>query len=89
MTWGVDFTSQARADLVGLDADVSDAVTETLVGWMTTGPPQENGRRLAGVLFFEATLLGRYLLGYPIKEDPPAFVVLWLRRKPASSGEPR
>ena len=84
MTWGVDFTSQARADLVGLDVDASDALTELLVGWMATGPPQENGRQLAGVLFYEATLVGRYLLGYSIKDDPPAFVVLWLRRKPGA-----
>jgi hypothetical protein len=85
VTWAVDFTSQARADLVGLDADVSDALTETLLRWMATGPPQDNGRRLAGVLFYEFTLLGRYLLGYSIKDDPPALVVLWLRRKPGTS----
>lgn len=87
MTWGVDFTSQARADLVGLDADASDVLTETLISWMAIGPPRENGRRLAGVLFYEATVLGRYLLGYSIKDDPPAFIVLWLRRKPGTSDE--
>lgn len=89
MTWSIAFTSQARADLVGLDTDASDAVTEALGGWMATGPPKENGRRLAGVLFYEATIVGRYLLGYSIKDDPPAFVVLWLRRKPGTTDERR
>ena len=82
MTWGIDYTSQVRADLVGLDADVSDAITELLVEWMTSGPPCENARVLAGIEFYEAVVADRYLLGYSVKEAPARLVLMWLRRKP-------
>lgn len=85
MTWGIDFTSQIRADLVGLEADFVDLLTDTLVEWVQNGPPRENTRELAGMIFYEATIAERYLLGYMIKDDPPAVALLWLRRKPGAS----
>lgn len=85
MTWGIDFTSQIRADLVGLEAEVVDLLTDTLVEWVQDGPPRENTRELAGMTFYEVTIAERYLLGYMIKDDPVAVALLWLRRKPAAS----
>jgi len=85
VTWGIDYTSQIRADLVGLDADVSDAITELLVVWMASGPPRENARVLAGIGFYEAVVADRYLLGYSVKEAPARLALLWLRRKPGVS----
>lgn len=85
MTWGIDFTSQIRADLVGLEAEVVDLLTDTLVEWVQDGPPREKTRELAGMTFYEATIAERYLLGYMIKDDPLAVALLWLRRKPAAS----
>ena len=84
MTWRVDFTDQARADVVGLDTEVSAEITDMLLAWMASGPPRENERVLAGITFYESEIAGRYLLGYSTKEDPPAFVVLWPRQKPGS-----
>jgi len=82
VTWGVDFTTNARADLVGLEPEISEAVTEALVSWTQGGPPRENRRQLGGIVFYEATVAGRYLVGYTVREEPQSFVVLWLRRKP-------
>jgi hypothetical protein len=86
VTWGVDFTSRARADLVGLQPEVADTITDTLVDWVQNGPPRENERELAGMVFYEASIVDRYLVGYMVKDDPPAFVILWLRRQPGTSG---
>lgn len=44
MTWGVDYTSRVRADLVGLDPDVGNAITDMVVAWMAEGPPREHER---------------------------------------------
>jgi hypothetical protein len=73
VTWGVDFTSRARADLVGLQPEVADTITDTLVDWVQNGRPRES-------------IVDRYLVGYMVKDDSPAFVILWLRRQPGTSG---
>jgi hypothetical protein len=31
VTWDVDFTTQAREDLVGLDLELMEAITDTLI----------------------------------------------------------
>lgn len=82
MTWGVDYTSRMRADLVGLDSDVSNAITDLVVAWMAEGPPKELERVLAGLTFYEAPVAGRFLVGYMVDDKAPRFVLLWLRRKP-------
>jgi hypothetical protein len=45
-----------RADLVGLDSDISDAITDMVVAWMAEGPPRDNERALPGVTFYEAVV---------------------------------
>jgi mRNA-degrading endonuclease RelE of RelBE toxin-antitoxin system len=82
VTWGVDFTSRVRTDLVGLESDVHDAITETLLDWARNGPPRERGRTMQGIEFYEATVAERYLLAYSIDDARRTFVVLWIRQKP-------
>jgi hypothetical protein len=82
VTWGIDFTSRVRTDLVGLEEQTSEALTDTLMAWVENGPPRENRRQLGGVEFFETTIAQRYLLGYVVREDPPGVLLLWLRRRP-------
>lgn len=82
MTWGIDFTSQVRADLVGLEEEASEELTDVLMAWVEDGPPRENRRHLGGFEFFEATVAQRNLLGYMVREDPPGVLLLWLRRRP-------
>jgi hypothetical protein len=85
VTWGIDYTTQARADLVGLDADVTEAITDALVSWLAEGLPRRNERVLAGIRFYEATVADRVIVGYTVKDEPPAFALLWIRTKPGSS----
>lgn len=82
MTWGVDYTTRMRADLVGLDPDVGDAVTDMVVAWMAEGPPREHERVVADFTFYEARVADRFLIGYLVDDKAPRFVLLWLRRKP-------
>jgi len=82
VTWGIDFTSRVRADVVGLEERDSEELTDALMVWVENGPPRENRRQLGGVEFFEATIAQRYLLGYIVREDPPGVLLLWLRRRP-------
>lgn len=84
MTWDVDFTTQAREDLVGLDLELMEAITDTLIAWLAEGPPRQNERVLADIRFYEASVADRVILGYSVKEDPPAFALLWVRTKPGS-----
>ncbi len=70
MTWCIDFTTRARQDLVGLDAGLMEAVTDTLVGWLAEGPPRQSERVLAGVRFYEASVADRVILGYTVKRGP-------------------
>jgi hypothetical protein len=82
VTWGIDFISRVRTDLVGLEEQTSEALTDTLMAWVENRPPRENRRQLGGVEFFETTIAQRYLLGYVVREDPPGVLLLWLRRRP-------
>jgi len=82
VTWGVDYTTRIQADLVGLDPDVGDAITEMVVAWMAEGPPSENERVVAGFTFYEAPVTDRFLIGYMADDKAQRFVLLWLRRKP-------
>lgn len=82
MSWGIDFTSRVRADLVGLEEQTTEALTDALMAWVENGPPRENRRELGGTEFFEAPIAQRYLLGYIVREDPPGVLLLWLRRRP-------
>lgn len=84
MTWDVDFTTQAREDLVGLDLELMEAITDTLIAWLAEGPPRQNERVLADIRFYEASVGDGVILGYSVKEDPPAFALLWVRTKPGS-----
>jgi hypothetical protein len=84
VTWGIDYTSQAREDLVGLDADLTEAITDVLVSWLADGPPRRNERVLAGIRFYEATVADRVIIGYTVKDEPPAFALLWVRATPRS-----
>jgi hypothetical protein len=82
VTWGIDFTSRVRADLVGLEEPVSQVLTDTLKAWVESGPLRENRRELGGIEFFEVSIAERYLLGYIVREEPPSVLLLWLRSRP-------
>jgi mRNA-degrading endonuclease RelE of RelBE toxin-antitoxin system len=83
VAWHVDFTSGVRADLVGLEPDATEAVTDTLVTWLGNGPPRENRRVIRGIDFYETVVAERYLLAYVVDDDRQRFVVLWLRHRPS------
>jgi hypothetical protein len=85
VTWGVDFTTRARSDLVGLQAEVNEAIIDLLVVWIEVGPPREAGRAIIGVEFHEVTVSDRYLMAYSVDEDRARFVVLWIRPKPGAA----
>ena len=82
MNWGIDFTTQAQEDLVGLDGELADSITETLVAWLADGPPRQNERTVAGIRFYESVIADRVLVGYTVKADPPTFALLWVRTRP-------
>ena len=82
MAWHVDFTSGVRADLVGLESDITEALTDLLITWLAEGPPQTSVRTIGGMDFYEATVADRYLLGYSVDDGRSRFVLLWLRHRP-------
>lgn len=84
MTWDIDFTTRFRADIVGLEADVDEAIMLVLVGWMSDGPPREDARCMIGIEFYEATIADRNVVAYSIDDVRHRFVVLWLRQRPDS-----
>lgn len=88
VTWDIDFTDSFRADLVGLDEDVEQAVVDTLIGWLEAGPPRENARTLADIDFFEEPVAEAFLLAYSVDSLRRRFVVLWLRRRPGVARRP-
>jgi hypothetical protein len=82
VTWGVDFTTTARSDLVGLDADVTTTIIDTLVQWSEVGPPRSNGREIAGIVFYESAIAEDYLAAYTIDDSRQRLALLWLRERP-------
>jgi hypothetical protein len=85
VTWGVDFTTTARSDLVGLDSDVMTTIIDTLVEWSEVGPPRSNRREVAGIVFFESSIGEKYLTAYTIDESRRRFLLLWMRERPGSA----
>jgi hypothetical protein len=80
--WAVDFTTRIRVDLVNLDPDVGNAITDMVIAWMADGPPRGHDRVVAGITFYEAPVADRFLIGYMVDDKALRFVLLWLRRKP-------
>jgi mRNA-degrading endonuclease RelE of RelBE toxin-antitoxin system len=85
VTWGVDFTTTARSDLVGLDSDVTSTILDTLVEWSEIGPPRSNHREIAGIRFYESAVVDGYLVAYTIDDSRRRFALLWLRERPGSA----
>ena len=85
MTWGVDFTTTARSDLVGLDSDITTAIIDTLVEWTDKGPPRSNQREIAGITFYESAVAEGILVAYTIDDSRRRFALLWLRERPGSA----
>ena len=82
MTWGIDLTSIARSELVGLEPDVSDAVADILMSWLAEGPPREDGRTVMDIPFYEALVAEDHLLAYTVDEERRRLAVLWIRARP-------
>lgn len=82
MTWGVDFTTTARSDLVGLDSDVMTTIIDTLVEWSEIGPPRSNRREIAGIEFYESSIAEKYLAAYTVDGSRRRFALLWMRERP-------
>ncbi len=82
MTWGVDFTSTARSDLVGLPPDVTTTIIDTLVQWSEAGPARRGRREIAGVEFYESDIAEHYLVACIIDDSRRRFALLWLRERP-------
>ena len=85
MTWGIDFTTTARSDLVGLASDVTSTILDTLVEWSEIGPPRSNHREIAGITFYESVVADGYLVAYTIDDSRRRFALLWLRERPGSA----
>lgn len=84
MTWDVDFATSIRADLVGLEPEVNEALLDKLVVWTEHGPPREGARTMQGITFYEAVVANHYLIAYSVDNDRQRFVLLWLRSRPTS-----
>lgn len=82
MSWGIDLTSIARSELVGLAADVNDAVADVLMSWLVDGPPREGGRTVMDILFYEVPVADHYLLAYTVDDKRQRVAVLWIRARP-------
>jgi hypothetical protein len=85
VTWGVDFTTTARSDLVGLDSDVTSSIVDTIVEWSEIGPPRNNQREIAGITFYESAIADRYLVAFTIDDSRRRFALLWFRERPGSA----
>jgi hypothetical protein len=68
VSWDIDVTSTYRSDLVGLAADVDEAVANTLLEWLTRGPPRRNPRNLAGMVFYEEDIGDKHQAAYMIDD---------------------
>jgi hypothetical protein len=68
--------------LVGLDADVTTTIIDTLVQWSETGPPRIGRREIVGIEFYESDFGDHYLVAYIIDDSRHRFALLWLREKP-------
>jgi hypothetical protein len=84
VTWNVDYTTQARLDLVGLDSELTEAITDAIVDWLERGPPRRGERVLAGVTFYEETIAGRVIVGYVVDPARERFALLWIRTRPGA-----
>ena len=84
MTWDVDYTTRIRADLVGLDQSVNDALTDLVIEWLDQGPPLRGERTLTGVTFYEDVVAERFVLAYLADQERNRFMLLWLRAKPGA-----
>jgi hypothetical protein len=73
VTRGIDFTTRARSDLVGLDSGEHEVIIDSLVAWSDDGPPREHGRTPMQMTLHEEVVADRYLLAYTIDQERRRF----------------
>ncbi len=79
MTWGIDLTSVARSELVGLGPDLNDAVTDVLMTWLADGPPRRGNSTGDEHPLYEVPVADDYLLAYSVDVMRRRVAVLWIR----------
>ncbi len=80
MTWAVVHGDPSWADLDRLTPEERRAVDELLSAWVTSGPPQDRSRTVAGMTLFEHHLQARIAVTYLVDHDQRLVGVLRIRR---------
>ncbi len=80
MTWAVVHGDASWADLDRLAPEERSAVDDLLSGWVTSGPPQDRSRTVAGMTLFEHHLEARIAVTYLADDDQRLIGVLRIRR---------
>ncbi len=82
MTWTADYTRRIDEELIGIDPEIREAVTDLVKLWTETGPSRTNRHDVAEMELFETPVGARHLMGYIIDDERQRFALLWLREKP-------
>ncbi len=80
MTWAVVHGDASWADLDRLTPEERRAVDELLSAWVTSGPPQDRSRTVAGMTLFEHHLEDRIAVTYLVDDEQRLVGVLRIRR---------
>ena len=88
MTWGVDYTTRMKSDLVGIEPEVNTALTEFVADWEHNGPPRSNRRAVGSMELFEELVGDRHIVAYIIDDARQRFALLWLRETPLGKRRP-
>lgn len=80
MTWAVVYGDDAWRDLDRLSDEQRRVVEDALISWVTSGPPADDARRVAGVTLFEHRLENVVSVVYLV--DEPQLLLGVLRVRP-------
>lgn len=58
---------------------------DAIAGWSFLGPPREGKRDVGGMILYESTVAGRYLMAYVVDDNRQHFAIRWLRKKPVGA----
>ncbi len=79
MTWAVVHGDASWADLDRLNPAERNAVDDLLTEWVTSGPPRDRSRALAGMTLFERDLEGGICVTYLVDDDQRLIGILRIR----------
>jgi hypothetical protein len=80
VSWAIVHSDDSWNDLSRLDTEERSSVEQTLLEWVSSGPPRDRSRDLAGLMLYEHHIENRIGITYFADDEQELVGLLRIRR---------